>query len=232
MTRTYSELVDENIQYLLSTLADKSIEPSLYQQAMTKLGNSLGEAILSKIDSGPGNVYLASTVEDADFLATGILNRLEEQIKSIAFACFWNQRFSPFEVEDLQIAPILKKYQEPTSERIDCLIVVKSIISGACVIRTNLTNLIQTINPEKIFIVAPVMYDQADQKLKSAFNQSIYDKFQFFYFAQDSERTPAGEVIPGIGGMVYERLGFQGQEAKNQYVPEIVKSRRVKLTSV
>jgi hypothetical protein len=232
MTRTYSTLVNENIRHLLDTLADKSIKPSLYQQAMTKLGNSLGEAILSKIDSDQEKIYLASTVEDADFLAAGILNRLEERIKSIAFACFWNQRFSPFEIEDLQIAPILKKYQEPTSESVDCLIVVKSIISGACVVRTNLTDLIQTINPKKIFIVAPVMYDQADQKLKSGFEQSIYDKFQFFYFAQDSERTPAGEVIPGIGGMVYERLGFQGQDAKNQYVPEIVKSRRVKLTRI
>jgi hypothetical protein len=66
-----------------------------------------------------------------------------------------------------------------------------------------LTDLIQTINPEKIFIAAPVMYGQADQKLKNAFEQSIDDKFQFFYFAQDSEHTPAGAVIPGIGGMVY-----------------------------
>ncbi len=76
------------------------------------------------------------------------------------------------------------------------------------------------------------MYKQADQKLRDAFEQSTYDKFQFFYFAQDSERTPAGEVVPGIGGMVYERLGFEGEDNKNQYVPEIVKSRRAKLASV
>ncbi len=40
---------------------------------------------------------LACTVEDADFLAKGILDCLENQLESVAFACFWNQRFSPFE---------------------------------------------------------------------------------------------------------------------------------------
>jgi hypothetical protein len=39
-------------------------------------------------------------------------------------------------------------------------------------------------------------------------------------------------VIPGIGGMVYDRLGFQGQEEKKRYIPEIVKSRRSKLIKV
>ena len=33
-----------------------------------------------------------------------------------------------------------------------------------------------------------------------------------------SDRTAEGEVIPGIGGMIYERLGFNGQPSKNEYV--------------
>lgn len=76
------------------------------------------------------------------------------------------------------------------------------------------------------------MYHNAEQKLTSEFEKDIYDKFQFFYFAKDDERTSEGEVIPGIGGSVYERLGFQGQEDKNKYIPEIVKSRRSKLMKV
>jgi hypothetical protein len=76
------------------------------------------------------------------------------------------------------------------------------------------------------------MYYNAEDKLKSEFEKDIYDKFQFFYFAKDDERTSQGEVIPGIGGMVYDRLGFQGQEEKNRYIPEIVKSRRSKLIKV
>lgn len=127
------------------------------------------------------------------------------------------------EIEDLKVAPILKKYQEPTENKVKYLIVVKSIISGACVVRTNLVNLIQKIEPEKIFIAAPVIYYNAEEKLQNEFEEHIYQKFKFFYFASDTERTPEGEVIPGIGGNVYTRLGFENQDDKNQYIPEIVK---------
>ncbi|MFB8789884.1 MAG: hypothetical protein U7123_13775 [Potamolinea sp.] len=232
MTRLYSDLANENIKVLLDTIADKSSDPILYRETMTKIGMNLGDALLAEIDNDESSVYLACTVEDADFLARGILNSLENLLHTVAFACFWNQRFSPFEVEDLNVAPIIKKYQEPTASNVRYLIIVKSIISGACVVKTNLVDLIQQIEPEKIFIVAPVIYYNAEEKLKNEFEQDIYDKFQFFYFAKDDERTPQGEVIPGVGGIVYDRLGFQGQEGKNRYIPEIVKSRRSKLIKV
>ncbi|HLO47808.1 MAG TPA: hypothetical protein VK211_05245, partial [Kamptonema sp.] len=61
------------------------------------------------------------------------------------------------------------------------------------------------------------------------FEKDIYEKFNFIYFAEDDERTQEGEVIPGIGGIVYERLGFEGQDDKNRYIPEIVKERRSQL---
>jgi hypothetical protein len=67
----------------LDFLYKSALKLSLYQQAMTKLGNRLGEAILSNIGSDQEKVDLASTGEDADFLAAGILKRLEERIKSI-----------------------------------------------------------------------------------------------------------------------------------------------------
>lgn len=229
MTRTYSNLANKSIRVLLDTLADKNIAPNIYQDTMTKLGMFLGDAILSQISDVHCNVYLACTVEDADFLARGMLIPLEKQLEKVAFACFWNQRFSPFEIEDLKVAPILRKYQEPASQTVNYLIIVKSIISGACVVRTNLTDLIQRINPEKIFIVAPVMYVQAEEKLKNGFEKPIYDKFKFFHFAVDDKRTEEGEVVPGIGGDVYNRLGFDGQEEKNKYIPELVKDRRSKI---
>ncbi|KYC44088.1 hypothetical protein WA1_02805 [Scytonema hofmannii PCC 7110] len=226
MSRIYSDLCQEDTQFLLETLADKSIEPEKYREAMKKIGMALGNTTLSQIDNNQANVYLACTVEDADFLAKGILSILEKHLSNIAFACFWNQRLSPFELEDLKVAPIFKKYQEPCPKKVKYLMVVKSIISGACVVRTNLINLIQKIEPEIIFIVAPVMYQNAEQKLKDEFKESISEKFRFFYFAKDDERTAKGEVIPGIGGNVYLRLGFGGQEQKNEYIPEIVKLRR------
>lgn len=228
MTRIYSDIANKKVHVLLDTLADKSIAPDIYQKTMTEIGMHLGDAILSQISDVHCNVYLACTVEDADFLARGMLTRLEKQLKSVAFACFWNQRFSPFEIEDLKVAPILRKYQEPVSQSVNYLIVIKSIISGACVVRTNLTDLIQKIEPAQIFIVAPVMYIKAEEKLKNSFDKSIYNKFKFFYFAIDDERSDEGEVIPGIGGDVYHRLGFNGQDAKNKHIPKIVKDRRSK----
>lgn len=229
MTRIYSNLANESVRVLLETLADRSVAPDTYQKTMTKIGMLLGDAILSQISDVHCNIYLACTVEDADFLAKGMLTRLEKQLKSVAFACFWNQRFSPFEIEDLKVAPILRKYQEPVSPSVNYLIIIKSIISGACVVRTNLTDLIQKIKPDRIFIVAPVMYVKAEEKLKASFEKSVYDKFKFFYFAIDDDRSNEGEVIPGIGGDVYHRLGFDGQKEKNRYIPKIVKDRRSKI---
>ena len=232
MTRRYSHLVNPEVQELLNTLVSRSSEPSLYREAMMRIGLSFGDAILAEMNNKQCSVYLACTVEDADFLAQGILSRIEKSLDSVAFACFWNQRFSPFNVVDLKVAPILKKYQEPTAKKVDYLVIVKSIISGACVVKTNLTHLIQEIDPEKIFIVAPVIFHRAEQKLKNEFIKEIYDKFHFFYFAKDDERTSEGVVIPGIGGTVYDRLGFDGQDDKNKYVPQIVKSRRSKFVNV
>jgi len=229
MSRHDSPYNTPHTQQLLDTLADKQVSPTDYRQAMTSLGESFGDIFLHKIPHHQPSIYLASTVEDADYLAKGVLSRLETRYHDISFACFWNQRFSPFDIPDLQVAPILKKYQEPTQSKVNYLIIVKSIISGTCVVKTNLTNLIQKIEPEQIFVVAPVIYQGAEEKLKAEFEEDIYQKFQFFYFTRDDERNKSGEVIPGIGGMVYERLGFDGQTDKNKYIPEIVKTRRQKM---
>lgn len=94
MTRAYSDFCNDDVYTWLEILADKSIEPTLYKKTMTQLGSSLGDCILAQIDNKESDVYLASTVEDADFLAKGILTSLENRLSKLAFACFWNQRFS------------------------------------------------------------------------------------------------------------------------------------------
>jgi hypothetical protein len=214
-----------------------SSSPQDYQAAMFGLGQELGAAIATKIHATDAKIYLACTAEDADFLVLGILASLEVKGFNPAIACFWNQRVNPFDIADIQIAPIIRKYKEPIDKQVDLLIVVKSIISGACVVKTNLKNLIQDIEPQSISIVAPVMYIGAEQKLKDEFDRSIYEKFDFLYFARDDERKPDGEVVPGVGGMVYdsltetlrERLGFNGQDGKNSHMPKIVRERMEKL---
>jgi hypothetical protein len=228
MTRTYSQLANSSARDLLNVLTDRTVTPEGYRQALISLGEILGEAILSEIKDPECSVYLASTVEDADFLTQGILHLLVPHLPTLGFVCFWNQRFAPFDIADLIVAPILRKYQEPSSKTINYLILVKSIISGTCVVKTNLSALIESIEPEKIFVVAPVIHTQAEQNLKKEFSETISDKFQFFYLAKDDEINAAGEVIPGIGGMVYERLGLVDQDGKNHHTPEIVESRRAK----
>jgi hypothetical protein len=231
MTRTYSTFNTDASKAQLAQLADKTAAPDAYKAAMTALGERLGEIISAKIEDSCATLHLACTVEDADYLAKGMLRPLEQHLQSVSLACFWNERFSPFGIADLKTSPIIRKYQEPSGQPVTHLVLVKSIISGGCVVKTNLTDLIQTINPQHIFIVAPVIYSSAQERLISEFEESIHKKFQFVYLAEDDERSPTGEVIPGIGGMVYERLGFGDQINKNKYVPELVKTRRRQLVS-
>jgi hypothetical protein len=231
MGRAYSAsaIANTEIVEMLDKLADQSSEPSIYQSVMFEIGRHLGNEVLQHLKGNCESVYLACTAEDADYLAKGILDSLEEEIANISFACFWNQRFSPFDIEDLTVAPILKKYQEPANGHIDYLVIIKSIISGACVVRTNLTDLIEKISPERILIVAPVIYENADRKLRDEFTESISSKFEFFYYAKDTDRDAQGNVFPGVGGEVYKRLGFQNQDDKNRFIPELVKARRARI---
>jgi hypothetical protein len=229
MTREYSSFVNIHIRRSLDVLADHSTAVQDYRDAMLFLGQELGANILGKIHLPNAKIYLACTAEDADFLAVGIVGSLEAQGLHPKLACFWNQRTTPFGVSDAQVAPIIKRYSEPFDSQIDILIVVKSIISGACVVKTNLKNLIQDITPKSIIIAAPVIHAGAEEKLKDEFDRSVYEKFDFLYFAKDDERKADGEVVPGVGGMVYDRLGFDGQDDKNRYMPKIVEERMGKL---
>ncbi len=223
MSRKFQNSVDESVKNWLSQIADKSTDVDHYRHAMYELGLRQGEQLVHEV-SGE-NVAIACTVEDADFLAKGIIEAIESDVQSTSLACFWNKRISGNELF-ASTAPILRKYKEPHLKTADVLIIVKSIISGSCVVKTNLMHLIQEMSPKKIFVMAPVMYESAPDSLSREFPDSISSRFAYNYFASDSERTTDGEVIPGIGGSVYERLGFESQDGKNRYTPQLVIARR------
>ncbi|WP_019501297.1 hypothetical protein [Pseudanabaena sp. PCC 6802] len=229
MSRTFSQFARDKEKQLLATLVDPQSNVELYRKCMYELGESLGDLVLTEIKDRTEGAYLACTAEDADFLAKGMLSKLETSLAKVTLACFWNQRFAPFGISDLQVAPILKRYLEPTTTQVNSLIIVKSIISGACVVRTNLLDTIERITPQTIFVVAPAIFKGAEKRLQKGFPESIYKKFRYIYLAEDDERTPEGVVIPGIGGMVYNRLGFNSQADKNHYVPDLVRQRRAAL---
>ena len=106
------------------------------------------------------------------------------------------------------------------------MIIVKSIISGACVVKTNLTRVISFAKPKEIFVVSPVIIG-AEDRLAREFPEEVSSKFKFVHFATDTEKDADGENIrPGIGGSVYELLRLGDGHSKNNYMPSIVKQRR------
>ncbi|NOQ14915.1 MAG: hypothetical protein GQ583_10635 [Methyloprofundus sp.] len=225
MSRHFSEYASDIGMSNLDKLADSSTSVNDYSNALYLLGKELGSVLTEQI-TDEKNICVACTVEDADFLAKGIIDSLSVLSSDVSLACFWNQR-----QQALSIAPIIKKYCEPAVNNANVLVIVKSIISGACVVKTNLTNLIQDIEPDSIFVVAPVMHSGAQKKLNSEFPSILTEKFKYIYFAVDDEMQSNGNLVPGIGGNVYQRLGFKDQEDKNKFIPKLVKERRESLIS-
>lgn len=218
--RIYSSHVDDEVRDLLDGLIrEPRPTPEDYQQLMQDLGERLGALVAGRVS---GSVLLVCTNEDADFLARGVLQGLRSNgVSTVHLACFWNDRVKIDIDQDL--APIRRTYIEPTSS-VDAFVVVKSIISSSCVVRTNIAELVHRYEPSAIEIVAPVLLQGAQQKLGSEFDTAVSSRFTYTWFAEDDESKPNGEVVPGIGGSVYELLGLP--KDKNEYTPRIVRERR------
>ncbi|MDY3069929.1 MAG: hypothetical protein SOR57_09840 [Parabacteroides sp.] len=223
----------ENLQYgdekkirkYLDILADKTTSVEEYRNAFEILGVELGHALLNKVGDIPAEeIMLVCASEDADWLAKGVENGLGKG--ELPVSVYWNTRnivYNSENGEKIEISPIVKAYEEPI-EKCRLLIIVKSIISSSCVVKTQLTRLIDRVHPEMIVIMSPVMYKDAQPNLLKEFPNEISNKFQFIQFAVDEDRQ-GNEVIPGIGGMVYPRLGLGDINKKNQYIPKMVKMR-------
>lgn len=228
-SRYWTQSADDHVRGLMLELLQS--DHDRYRSIMSHIGEHLAHSLVPLVQGMDDDVdiCLACSVEDADFLALGLLKQLEELMprRRISFACFWNkQTFSPSGIEDLEIAPILKEYKEPVNPDRCILIVVKSIISGACVVATNIANLVSTINPMRILVVAPVMLENAEERLRSHFEESVSEKFEYLRFAIDTQKDHSGYVVPGVGGEVYVRYGLGSADEKNFVVPNIVVSRR------
>lgn len=213
------------IKTSLDLLADKNTGVEKYREAFFTLGEELGKVLAmcyNKSDSSRTMIVCAS--EDADWLASGVEKGFGKgELKK---AVYWNGRETVYESCSgvrIEVAPIEKSYEE-SIENCELLIVVKSIISTSCVVKTQLTRLLGKINPTHIAILAPVMFKDGIPNLKREFPKEISGKFRFFAFAIDDERN-GDEVIPGIGGMVYPRLGLGDIKEKNAYIPSVILNR-------
>lgn len=217
---------EQLVRCMLDKLADKSTGVEDYRDAFCKLGVELGKVLASEIDGiNPEEIMLVCASEDADWLATGVETGIGKG--DLKKSVYWSTRETVYADENgekLEISPIVKAYEEPI-ENCRLLVVVKSIISSSCVVKTQLTRLIGKVNPERIVIMSPVMYKDGMPNLMSEFPESVNSKFEFVTFAIDEDRLDNGEVVPGIGGMVYPRLGLGDIAAKNSYIPEMVLNR-------
>lgn len=209
-----------SIQSLLAQIADRKTSSKEYGSALYGLGQELALTINGEFSLGSKVVQIACSSEDADVLTNGLLGDIKASRKSLAV--FWNIRQTVENTRE-QIAPIVKTYIEPVDA--DVLIVCKSIIFTSCVVRTNLTRLIEKSAPQKIIIAAPVIFRGAERALKNEFSKDIADRFEFVFFARDSDVNKENEVVPGIGGSIYQRLGLGDAISKNQHMPEVVRQR-------
>ncbi len=225
--RTYSKFATKETKAMLDKLISRP-PAAEYREVMYALGNEFSKTIAQKVER-PKRILLICTNEDADFLAAGLLEGLRAKgFNHVALTCFWNDRVHL--TADWDVAPIVRRYSEPTKV-IDVFIVAKSIISSGCVVRTNISELVYDKNPEKVLIVAPVIFNGTEQQIRNEFPSSVSERFEFYCFAEDSERKDNGEVVPGIGGSVYELLDVGTSASKNNYIPEIVKERRLRLSA-
>lgn len=224
MARHYSKFANQEVISLLDILIDEDTSVPNYKDALYKLGVCLGKSLVSLIPNH-NKIMLVSTVEDTDYLGRGILDQLENAGKTVLLTVYWNKR-TRFGT-DLDVAPIIKEFHERGDRQDATLIIIKSIISSACVVRTNLTRVFEETNPSDTYIVAPALLNGSLKSLEAEFDKRISSKFNYVYFAVDDERNDDGTIIPGIGGDIYKRLGFSDQNSKNKFTPLLVKERRL-----
>lgn len=219
--RRYLNITHENeqrVKKLLASLIDPSTNSQDYRASFLSLGEELGSVLKRLLPKNYGkDTLVACASEDADWLTVGLLNGLE--VPTLPVAVFWADRYTLPDGKD--ITSITKTYQDEIDGECRTLIITKSIINTSCVVKTQILRLISHITPNKIFIVTPVMHKNSEDNLLHEFPADLSPKIQFLTFAIDDEINDNKEVVPGIGGMVYPRLGLNPKT----YIPQLVKHR-------
>lgn len=229
-TFTHFSYEDPVAKQLVDELHTIQGNPMKYQEHMLQIGRHLGAGIIPKLPKNQNSaICVVCTVEDADFLARGLIEALEQDgfAERVHLVCLWNEKIRE---NGVSLSPISRQYKEEFPPENSIFIVVKSIISGACVVKTNLTRAVSFSQPSRIIVASPVMLIGAEGRLEREFPPAISAKFEYVHFVTDTEKDKDGEnVLPGIGGSLYELLGLGNQHEKNKYVPSIVKERRKRL---
>lgn len=204
-------------------LLERSASPQQHGDAMYQLGEVLAARLMGTMPAPGGKkVCLVSTAEDADYLARGVYDSLRNAGLNVYFVCMWNHRDTLYP-GGVSVAPIIRQFHQPGFESCEEVVVLKSVILGACVVKTNITALLARMKPRVIHVMAPVIHAEAQESLRHEFPAKWSSKFRFHYLACDQQTDGDGNLSPGIGGNVYHRLGFAGQDDKNQHLPRMVR---------
>lgn len=234
MSRKFSEIATASARGHLEELLARATahDADGYRAAMTVLGRDLGGALAAKLSQGE-RVMVVCTVEDADFLTRGLIEAISTKVgpADVVLACFWNGRRKLGDRHPIEVAPITNRYLEPLgAPGVETVVVTKSIIRGGCVVRTNLSEILEMVQPRRIFVAAPVMLKGAREGLSSEFPKRVSKKFEYLYLAEDSVREN-DEVKPGVGGSVYQLLGLGDVTQKNRHHPRLLAERSQRMTT-
>ena len=222
--RHFEPWITDGVRRNLESLVRHADVPETYRTAMHALGVDLALE-LSRHFEGTRDLVLICTAEDADYLARGVLERLTMK-HTVHVVCYWSERFT---VAGREMAPIIGRYVEPLNPaQLTDIVIVKSIISSSCSVRTHLTEFLDEVKAQvPIYIVAPVMYREAPHWLEREFPRRISRQFRYLTCAVDDVRLDDGIVVPGIGGSVYRNLGLGDVAAKNRLRPRLIAVRSV-----
>ena len=211
-THEFTALADDEVKASLAQLQKASV--SSYRSTMHKLGVAL--AVRSKLPKAKITAVV-TTPEDADFLTTGFL----EAASRARLVCYWTER-SASPLGD--VATVVQQYVEPgLPKHVDTVVVLKSIVSSGCIVRTHLEQFLEAAQPRRIVIAAPVMLKGADVELRRQFPKKVAALLEFVTFAVDAEKH-GNVVVPGVGGMVEARLGLKTRRPR--FIPSLVEQRQ------
>lgn len=224
MARKYVNLNHANegkVKNALAQLVKQDVSPVDYRMAFTELGAELG-TLIAEHNPDMGKTLVVCASEDADWLAKGLKDNLHEDA---GLAVLWTRRIVVCDNPKIEVSTIDKSYIDMVGDTCDTMIIVKSIISTSCVVKSQVNHLVGRVSPRKIIIAAPVMYVAAKDSLMKEFPEEVSSKFSFVTFAVDDDRDSKGVVLPGVGGMVYPKLGLGDADKKNYYMPRLVRER-------
>lgn len=226
MKRRYSKWATQDDQTLLKDLLDSVGSPSDYQAAMVALGRRLGDITAASLSINT-EAAIVTTAEDADFLSRGIVEAFEQHLgaRHVHLVCFWNDRRTLGDTVKLDVAPIVDRYMESLPTKLDILVVAKSIVAEGCTVRTNIQEIAHTTAPGRIVVLSPVVLKGAPGRIRGSFRGRVAEAMTFTYIAEDSDCDETGNVLPGIGGQVYNLLGFASREDAQRHLPKILEER-------